>query len=160
MTAQRMHVSNGKFTTSGDREPAMRTDAVSVVYTTVDDTLRAARVGARLADAMGVPLHLVHFRSLPAQEDVSAPAGISPLETEEFVSRLRERGITASVGVYLGRDDARSIPWAIKPHSLVVVGGRRRWWPTRVGRLRRALEAAGHFVVNVDPSAYEEPSHA
>jgi hypothetical protein len=31
--------------------------------------------------------------------------------------------------------------------SLVVIGGRPRWWPTPVSRLRRLLEAQGHSVL-------------
>ncbi len=141
-------------------EPALRTDTVSVVFTTVDDTLDAARVGARLADAMGVPLRLVHFRTVPPRVEVGEPAGISPLETTEFVDRLRAQGITAGVRVYLCRGEAQTIPWAFKPHSIVVIGGRRSWWPTRAERWRDALESAGHFVVFVDPSEHKEPSHA
>jgi hypothetical protein len=41
---------------------------------------------------------------------------------------------------------------AFKPNSLVVIAGRRGWLPTQSTRWRRALEAAGHFVVFVDTS--------
>jgi len=140
--------------------PALRTDAVSVVYTTVDDTLDAVRVGADLAKALGAPLHLVHFRAVPVHVPVGEPTGVSPLETDAFIERLRAEGIAAAVRVYLCRDASRTIPWAFKPHSLIVIGGRRSWWPTLAERWRDALEAAGHFVVFVDPSEHKEPSHA
>ena len=39
---------------------------------------------------------------------------------------------------------------AFKPHSIVLVGGRHRPWPTASERLHRRLEDAGHFVVFVD----------
>ena len=54
--------------------------------------------------------------------------------------------------VFLCRDEEKTIPYAFKPHSLVVIGGRHSWLPTRAERWRHALEAAGHFVVLVDPS--------
>jgi hypothetical protein len=95
-----------------------RADAVSVVYTTVDDTLEAARVGADLVKAMGVP----------------------------------SLGIDARVRVYLCRDEASTLDCAFREHSMIVVGGRRSWLPTRAERRRHALEGAGHFVVFVDPS--------
>jgi hypothetical protein len=140
--------------------PAMRTDAVSVVYTTVDATLEAARVAADLAHAMHVPLRVVHFRTVPRQVSVDQPDGLSPIETETFVGRLREEGIIARFRVYLCRDETRTIPFAFRQHSLVVIGGHRSWWPTRAERWRRALEDAGHFVVFVDPSEPKEPPHA
>jgi hypothetical protein len=135
----------------------LRTDAVSVVYTTVDATLEAARIASELANAMRVPLRVVHFRTVPRQVPVDRPDGLSPIETGSFVARLREEGITARMRVYLCRDEAQTIPFAFRPNSIVVVGGRRSWWPTQAERWRHALEAAGHFVMFVDSS---EHSHA
>jgi len=141
-------------------QPALRTDAVSVVYTTVDDTLEAARVGAELANALGVPLRLIHFRTVPPQVPVDALGGVSPLETKDFIQRLRTLGIDARVRVYLCRDETSTIDFAFREHSIVVIGGRSSWLPTRAERWRHALEAAGHFVMFVDPSEHKERSHA
>jgi hypothetical protein len=38
----------------------------------------------------------------------------------------------------------------LAPHSLVVVGGPRNWWPfSQRNRLLRSLTRAGHHVVSV-----------
>ncbi len=140
-------------------EPPLQIDAVSVVYTTFEGTLRAARVAADLAAKMGVPMRVVHFRTVPLQNDVDRPDGLSPVETEAFAARLTEDGIDARVRVYLCRDEAKTIPYAFKPHSIVVIGGHHSWWPTRIERWRHALEDAGHFVLVVDPN-HKEPVHA
>ena len=140
--------------------PTMRTDAVSVVYTAVEDTLEAARVGAELARAMGVPLRVVHFRTVPRQVPVDRVDGVSPIETPWFLGRLRNEGIVARMRVYLCRDAAATVGYAFRSNSIVVIGGRRSWWPTRAERWRDALEGAGHFVVFVDPSEHKEHSHA
>ena len=133
------------------KAPAVQTDVVSVIYTGFDETLRAVRVGAGLATKMGVPLRVVHFRTVPRQLDVDRPDGLSPIESEAFASRLLEEGISARARVYLCRDEAKTIPYAFKPHSIVVVGGHHSWLPTRIERWRHALEDAGHFVVLVRP---------
>ena len=138
----------------------IRLDSIYVVHTSVDDTLAAVTVGDGLARAMSVPLTLVHFRTVPYQLAVGAPGDLSPIETEGFVSRLEAEGIDVRVRVFLCRHARRLIPMAFRPRSIVVVAGRRRWWPTRAGRWRRWLEAAGHFVVFVDTSAPLEQSHA
>jgi hypothetical protein len=141
----------------GNARPlAISTDAVSVVYTGFIETLRAARVGAALAAKMNVPLRIVHFRTVPRQLDVDRPNGLSPIESETFTSRLLEEGISARARVYLCRDETKTIPYAFKPHSIVVVGGHHSWLPTRVERWRHALEDAGQFVVLVEPSAEKE----
>ena len=125
------------------------TEAVSVVYTGFDETLQAARVGAELATKMNVPLRIVHFRTVPRQLDVDRPDGLSPVETDAFATRLAEDGIAARVRVYLCRNEEKTIPYAFRPSSIVVMGGQPSWWPTRVERWRHALEAAGNFVVLV-----------
>jgi len=140
--------------------PLVRTDAVHVVFTSIEDTLAAARVGHRLATAMGVPLRLVHFRSVPYGMSVDHPPGISPIETDQFIEQLRSDGIDARARVYLCRHERRAIAMAFKRRSIVVVGGRHRRWPTAEARLRRHLEAAGHYVVFVDAHGDKETSRA
>lgn len=135
---------------SGHGNPAVRTDGVSVLFTTEHDTVAAARVGAAIAGAMAVPLTVTHFRTVPYPLSVSAPDGISPVERDVFKQRLLVEGIDARVRVFLCRNKERVMPMAFRGHSLIVIGGRRRWWPTTAERLRRRLEAAGHFVLFVD----------
>jgi hypothetical protein len=139
-------------------DPAVRTDAVYVVYTSIDDTLAALRVAGDFARALGVPVTLIHFRTVPYVLSVDEPAGVSPLETDAFVTRLRAEGLDTRVRVYLCRDRRRAIPLTFKPHSLIVVAGQRSWWPTGPEWWRRTLEAAGHFVVFVDTSEHKERS--
>jgi hypothetical protein len=136
--------------------PPIRTDAVYVVYTSIEDTLAAVRVANRLAVAMAAPLTLVHFRTLSYLMPVDAPAGVSPVETDAFVARLREEGIDVRVRVYMCREERRTIPIVFKPRSLVVIAGRRQWGTGPAARWRRRLQSAGHFVVFVDVSSPED----
>ena len=138
-------------TDSTDRtSPAIRTETVYVVFTSIAETLAALRVAQRLAGAMAVPLTVIHVRTVPFALPVDKPTGVSPAETDAFVERLRTEGVNAQVRVYLCRDERRTIPFAFKPHSLIVMAGQHHWWPTHAERWRRALEAAGHFVMLVD----------
>ena len=138
--------------------PAVRTDAVYVLFTSIDDTMDAVRVADGLARAMDVPLTLVHFRTIPYALPVDRPTGLSPVETQWFAERLRAEGLAVRVRVYLCRNERQTIPWAFKPHSLIVLAGRQGWWPGAgdAQRLRRLLEAAGHFVVLVGGAGNQE----
>jgi hypothetical protein len=132
--------------------PAVFTGALTVVFTTTEETLEALRVGWALACAMTIPVTLLLFRTDwdPSCLNDNEPA--SPYEIEECVRRARAEGIDVRVRLYLYRALDPVIPLAFKRHSLIVIGGRRSWWPTATERLRRRLEAAGHFVLLVDPS--------
>jgi hypothetical protein len=115
--------------------PAIRTDAVYVVFTSIEEALTALRVAGDFAKALAAPVTLIHFRTVPYALPVNEPSGMSPVETDAFISRLRAEGVD-------------------------VVAGQRSWWPTGSERWRRMLEAAGHFVVFVDTSGDKERSHA
>jgi hypothetical protein len=133
--------------------PLIRTDSIYIVFTTIEETLAAVRVAAELGKAMAVPLTLIHFRTVPYPLSVEAPAGLSPVETDAFVQRLRAEGIEVRMHVYLCRNERRVIPFAFKQRCLIVIGGRHAWWPTASERWRQRLEAAGHFVLFVNASA-------
>jgi hypothetical protein len=139
--------------------PAIGTDTVYVVFTSIDGTLAAVRVAGGFAKALGVPVTVIHVRTVPYALPVDAPCGTSPVDTETFIERLRAEDLDMRVHVYLCRDERQTIPLAFKRHSLIVVAGRRRWWPTDSERWRRMLEAAGHLVVFVDTSEYKETTH-
>jgi hypothetical protein len=144
-------------------DAGIRTDSVYVVYTSFDDTLAAVRVAAGFAKAMDVSVTLVHFRTVPYALPVDAPSGISPVETDSFTARLRAEGLDVRVRVCLCRDERQAIPLAFTRPSLIVVAGRRGWWPTASDRWRRRLEAAGHLVVFADRApraSIKESSHA
>src|SRR5215831_2053461 len=106
---------------------SVRTDAVSVLYTTEEETFAAARVAAVLARAMAVPLTIVHCRAVPYPLSVDAPAGVSPAESDAFTRRLQSEGIDARVRVFLCRNRENTVPKAFRGHSLIVVGGKHRW---------------------------------
>jgi hypothetical protein len=140
--------------------PAVGTEGISVLFTDVDGTMEAIRVASALGKAMAAPLTLVHVRAVPYPLSLDAPAGMSPVETDEFVRRVRSEGIDVRVRVYLCRNEEQAMLTAFGRHSLIVIGGRRSWWPTASERLRRRLEAAGHFVVFVEAFEQKEPFHA
>jgi len=120
---------------------------VYVLFTDLEETLRAVRVAGRLAKTIGAGVTLIHFRSIGFGAPLEHPAGLSPVETGTFKARRAAEECDARVRVCLCRDPRQAIRSVIDQHSLVVIGGRRGWWPTPSDRWRRTLEQAGYVVV-------------
>jgi hypothetical protein len=139
-----------RFFAESRQSPSIRVGEVYVVFTSLEGTLAAVRVARDLAGGLGAPLTLIDFRTVPFPSAVESPGMRSPIEADAFVERLRDEGCELRARVYLCRDASKAFPAAFRRHSLIVIGGLRRWWPTRPERWRRELEAAGHFVVFVD----------
>ncbi len=133
-----------------DLAPDLQTSAIYVLFTTIEETLAAIRSASHFAKAMEIPLTVLHFRVIPYAVAVDSPAGISPVETPEFMNQLEREGAggpAVRVQVYLCREELAAVPLALSSPSLVVIGGRRGWWGSRSARWRRALEARGHLVI-------------
>jgi hypothetical protein len=132
-------------------DAAVRTSEVNVIFTTIDGTMAALRVAAALARACQATIRLI----VPQSPTLSPPADghdvRSPVESGALHARI-ESEIDAHVDVLVcvSRDVAAVARMLLRTHALVVIGGRRRWWPTRHERLRRTLEAHGHFVLFVN----------
>ncbi|HEX4347907.1 MAG TPA: hypothetical protein VHZ73_10060 [Vicinamibacterales bacterium] len=123
---------------------------VFVIFTTLDATLRAARAAAELADSMGHDVTVVHFRPVSYAVPLESPIASSPAESHAFTTRLQWERLAATVRVCVCRSERDAAAAIIPPHSLVVVGGRRAWWPTHASRWQRTLEQLGHRVVLVN----------
>jgi hypothetical protein len=132
------------------REAAVRTSEVNVIFTTEDATIAALRVAATLGRACNASVQLIAPQAPIAIVDGDVLAANSPVHSDAFAARLaREIDVRVQVLVCVTRSVAAVARTLLRRHSLVVIGGRRSWLPTREERLRRALEAQGHFVLFV-----------
>jgi hypothetical protein len=120
---------------------------VFVIFTSVDATLQALKEAGKLAHQLNGRIMLVAPQVVPYPLPLTSP----PVLLDWNERRLRviadESAVETIVRIYLCRDPWRALEQALRPHSVVVVGGRKRWWPTRESRLARRLRRAGHEVI-------------
>jgi len=120
---------------------------ISVVFTSVESTLSALREAGRLASSLGGHITLVVPQIVPYPLPLDAP----PVEAVTTASRFRTvaagSSVDTTVRVYMCRDPEAAVLTALAPHSLVVIGGWKRWWPTSEKRLAGKLRRAGHEVI-------------
>jgi hypothetical protein len=93
-----------------------------------------------------------HLRLLmPYEVPYALPLNEPPVPAEFLEAQLRTLASQASMRidahVYLCRDKHCALRLLLTPHSLVIVGGRKRWWPTPEQRLARTLTKGGHHVL-------------
>jgi hypothetical protein len=122
---------------------------VYVLFTSFEGTLAALRVASELARPLGSAVHLIDFHVVQVGAPVEAPTGRPRVEGDGFLNRLRAEGIDVKIDVYVCRDARRTILQVFKDRSLVLIGARHHWWPTRADRWRRMLEQRGHLVLFV-----------
>ena len=84
----------------------------------------------------------------------------SPPVMLEFTERrfrviAAEQATDTRVEIYLCRDIDEMLDQALKPKSMVVIGGAKRFWITSEERLARRLRRKGHEVIFVSSSNKE-----
>lgn len=120
---------------------------IDVVFTTVEATLAALRKAGDLASRLNACIHLVVPQVVPYPTPLASPPVLVDFNERRFHVIAGESAVETTVLVYLCRDSWKVLSTVLRPHSLVVVGGRRRWWPTGEERLARRLRRSEHEVI-------------
>ena len=120
---------------------------ITVVATSPEATSWAMRKAESLGDRLGARITLLVIQLVPRPLDLDHP----PVEVAFNEQRFREIAssctLATSVRIHLCRDREQTLPCVLDRKSIVVVGGRRRWWVTAERRLAHRLRKAGFDVV-------------
>jgi hypothetical protein len=120
---------------------------IAVVFTSVEATLAALKEAGALASSLGARITLFVPQVVPYALPLETPPVLIDFNEKRFRVIASESPVETSVQIYLCRDEFETLASVLSPRSLVVLGGRKRWWPTRERSLARKLHAVGHEVL-------------
>ena len=120
---------------------------VDVVFTSLEPTLAALRKAGALASRLNGRITLVVPQIVPYPLPLKTPPVLIEFNERRFRVIASESPVEMTVHIYLCRDQLETLAAVLQPHSVVVVGGRRRWWSTPEKRLARKLRRVGHEVI-------------
>ena len=120
---------------------------IAVVFTSVESTLAALKEAGNLANSLGARIKLVVPQVVPHPLLLETPPVLVEFNENRFRVMASESPVETSVHIYLCRDRFETLTSVLKPGSIVVVGGRKRWWPTKDEVLARQLRRAGYEVL-------------
>ena len=121
---------------------------VIVPFTDASGTLAALSLAAQLGRNLDARVNLVALQTVPYGLELTRP----PIALEWLEERLRELALRSPIDIHvdiiLSRDAKWELRHMLKPYSLVVIGGRRRWWRTKEQRLADTLRHNGYRVIS------------
>jgi len=126
---------------------------VNLIFTEPQTTAAALETVESLARDLGACVRLRAAIVVPFQLALDEPpVSIRFIEARlaDLVSRLGRDGFESTAHVYLCRDQIDALLQVLCPNSLVVIGGKNRWWPTTASRIAKMLRSKGHRVFFVD----------
>ena len=120
---------------------------ISVIFTSFDATAAALKIAGTLVKGLSAHVKLVVPQVVPYPLPLDNP----PVLREFCERRLRditnESPLDTTVLVYLCRNRLATLRAVLKRGSIVVIGGCRRWWPTREKSLARKMCRSGYEVI-------------
>jgi len=131
--------------------------SVNVVYTGPETTITALRAADSLARALSATVHIRAIIAVPRQLAVEfAFTSVRFLKglISDLVEQVGSRSCEYVLHIYVCRSRIKTLLRVLRPASLLVIGGRRRLWPTAESRLAKAATSAGHSVAFVDVKAF------
>jgi hypothetical protein len=120
---------------------------ITVVFTSVAGTLAALKQAGALANSLGARMTLLVAQTVPYPLPLESPPVLLEFSEKRFRVIAAESPVETTLKIYLCRDRLDTILSVLKPGSIIVVGGRKRWWPTRDELLARSLRRAGYEAV-------------
>ena len=83
----------------------------------------------------------------PAEDD--QPQVTLPFTSRRFRTLADNVAVETNIDIHLVRDPDKTIESVLEPHSVIVMGAPRSWWPNAHRRVAKRLERMGHQVVLV-----------
>jgi len=138
-------------------EKQASTLSVNVVYTGQKTTIMALQAADSLARDLSATVHIRAMIAVPHQLAMELAFGsVQCLKRllSDLVERVSSKCCEYVLHIYLCRNRIETLLRILRPSSLLVIGGRRRLWPTAETRLSKAAISAGHSVAFVDAKAF------
>jgi len=120
---------------------------VVVLHTTITETLQALKTAAHLAHGLSARIRLLVLEVVPYPLPLDRPNVPLPFIRRRFRTLAADASIETNVDIHLVRDPDKTIESVLEPHSVIVMGAHRTWWPNAHSRVARRLERLGHQVV-------------
>ncbi|MGA2608406.1 MAG: hypothetical protein ABSH01_13250 [Terriglobia bacterium] len=119
---------------------------IFVIFTDHSGTLAALRMARHLGDKLDARLRLLMPFEVPYTLPLTRPAVPVGFLEEQLHALASKIPMDIAAHIYLCRDKCRSVRLILKPRSIVILGGRKRWWSVEQ-KLASVLKKDGHHVI-------------
>jgi hypothetical protein len=131
---------------------------ITVIFTSADATLAAIDRAGALLRGLNCHISLVAAQSVPYPLPLERPPVLLGFNKQRLVDIASESPVDTTVHLYLCRWRSETLASALKPGTVVFIGGRKRWWPTWEKSLARKLRRTGFTVIFLELPEARRPA--
>lgn len=121
-----------------------------MIATSPEATRAALQRAGEMASSLEARIALIVLQVVPFPCSLADPPVLKEFNEDRYRVIVAESTIPASVRILLCRDRVETLCSSLEPESLVVLGGKKHWWPTPEQRLARKLRHSGHRVILIE----------
>jgi hypothetical protein len=125
---------------------------VALLFTSFDVTVYALERTAALLAGLNARIDLIAVQSVPYLLALNNPPVSIPFNEQRLRDIAAESAIETAVHLYVCRYPFEALTSVLHPGSILVVGTRKRWWPSWELKLARKLESAGLRILVLEVS--------
>jgi len=119
------------------------------MFTTTKGTLSALRMAGKLADDLGARIRVIVPQVVPFPLELSHPAVKPEFTARRVCTIVSQHAIQTEIQVCLCREKLDVPLSVLKPNSIVVVGGRKRFWRTEEARMAEIPRQATRWYLSI-----------
>jgi hypothetical protein len=123
---------------------------VYVISTSINRTLIALEEASQLAKPLKSGIEILTVKTVSFAVPLNDPS----VPFQFLVRRLKEMSarfpVRIKISAYLCRNQLEALKRVLNRNCPIVMGVRKRWWPTRDERVARKLRGAGYNVILVE----------
>ena len=120
---------------------------IYVLYTTHTGTLAALKTASQLAANLSICPKVLRLHSVPYTLPLERPAVSTDFLEEQVRALAFESPTEFTARVCLCREPRWSLRQLFPPHSVIVIAGKKCWWPTKEQSWAKWLRNDGHEVL-------------
>jgi hypothetical protein len=135
------------LSTSGPSDGRLQ---LNVLYTSHSGTRAALQLVSRMAVSLSTSPRVLRLYVVPYALPLERPPVSVDVLEEQLRALAGESKTEFSAHVYLCRETRKTLHQLFPPRSLIVLGGKKRWWPTKEQRWADQLRKEGHEVIFVN----------
>jgi hypothetical protein len=132
------YLTNGLFVGPPTQQEEAKLNIV-VIFTSTAATAAALKKANVLADSLSARITLVVPQVVPYPLPLTSPPVLLDFQENRFRDIAAQSSVETRVQLYLCRDALEMLQKVLSPHSLVIMGRPKRWWPNWESRLARKL---------------------
>jgi hypothetical protein len=131
-------------------EGAARNLEVAVLFTSIRATIAAAHCASKLLKGLDGRISLIEALPVPYPLPLDKPQVSLHFTKRRLRTLVEQSGIEMTAQIFLCRFRFEALLRILKPGALVVMGCRKRLWPTWEKRLAKKLRHAGYQTVVIE----------